>query len=563
MDVDYTVSTDVLIIGGGGAGVKAGIEAASRGAQTLMVTKQKFGYTGSTFYPGTSGWGMNAVIFPGDTEDQFVAEILEAGAGCADPQLARVLARDCTKRFHELERYGLEFLKNEAGAYQGVIPCFGKRLRGSATYGIPTIRKRLWKQLMIHGVQVRDHVAILKLVVEQGVCRGALGLDEMDNLVLFQAKATILATGGACGLYQYSLATDDQVGEGYALALEAGCSVVNLEFIQFIPGITWPVKKMLFQEKNLDTLPTMTNREGRAILADYLPAGVSVEACLIERAKHGPFSTTTCSRYFDIAMYEQWRAGLALDSGGIHMQYAPTVLNDERWVITKWLEFMRSRGLDVVGQGFDMIPHAQCFNGGIRIGTECQTAVPGLFAAGETAGGPHGADRLGGAAIAATQVFGAIAGEQAAVWALAHPSVQVEAQAARKDFEISLDSGKGGKVDIAGYITEIRSLMWTCGAIVRSAQRSDFALERIAAMQETFNPLAYFPSDPQMRQAVELQHMLTVATVFFSLCKERKESRGPHYRLDYSEPDPHYAGMLEAFFVPGTKLTPQIRILRP
>ncbi|PKL14205.1 MAG: hypothetical protein CVV52_02715 [Spirochaetae bacterium HGW-Spirochaetae-8] len=165
--------------------------------------------------------------------------------------------------------------------------------------------------------------------------------------------------------------------------------------------------------------------------------------------------------------------------------------------------------------------------------------------------------------MAATQVFGAIAGEQAAVWALAHPSVQVDAQAARKDFEISLDSGKGGKVDIAGYITEIRSLMWTCGAIVRSAQRSDFALERITAMQETFNPLAYFPSDPQMRQAVELQHMLTVATVFFSLCKERKESRGPHYRLDYPEPDPHYAGMLEASFVPGTKLTPQIRILRP
>jgi fumarate reductase (CoM/CoB) subunit A len=545
MKIDYVVSTDVLIIGGGGAGIKAAIEAAKRDAEVLMVTKRKFGYTGSTFYPGTSGWGMNAIIFPGDTEDFFVQEILEAGAGCADPRLARVLAQDCTRRFHELETYGLEFLKDPKGGYFGVIPCFGKRKRGSATYGIPTIRKKLWKQLMMGSIRVRDHVAILSLVVDHGTCIGAIGIDEMDHIVLFQAKATILATGGACALYQYSLATDDQVGDGYALALAAGCSVVNLEFIQFIPGITWPVKKMLFQEKNLDTLPTMTNRLGESVLADYLPPNVGIEECLVERAKHGPFSTTTCSRYFDIAMYEQWRKGLALDSGGLHMHYSPSVLKDERWVITKWLEFMQSRGINVVQDGFDMVPHAQGFNGGVRIDAQCRTEVAGLYAAGEVAGGPHGADRLGGAAIAATQVFGAIAGEQAALWAASHSQGVIEHCEAGSLLEQRLHTQQGGRVDIMAYETELRSLMWTCGAIVRSAERCEKALLRIQEMQREFNPAVYFPDDPHMREAAQLHGSLTVASVLLAIMNERKESRGPHYRLDYPKADESMAGMLQ------------------
>ena len=144
MKISYRTETDVLVIGSGGAGIKAAIKAAESGAGILLVSKQAFGRTGATFYPGTPGWGMQAVIHEGDSEDYFLEEILEAGAGTADPALARILADQSTAAFHELESYGLRFGQYEDGRYKGVIPCFGKRLRGSSTLGIDKIRRAMW-----------------------------------------------------------------------------------------------------------------------------------------------------------------------------------------------------------------------------------------------------------------------------------------------------------------------------------------------------------------------------------------------------------------------------------
>jgi succinate dehydrogenase/fumarate reductase flavoprotein subunit len=242
------------------------------------------------------------------------------------------------------------------------------------------------------------------------------------------------------------------------------------------------------------------------------------------------------------------------------MNYSSSILKDERWVITKWLEFMQGRGINVVQEGFDMVPHAQCFNGGVRIDAHCRTEVAGLYAAGEVAGGPHGADRLGGAAIAATQVFGAIAGEQAALWAAGHTHGVIERGEAGSLLNKKLYTQRGGKVDIIAYETELRSLMWTCGAIVRSAKRCETALHRIQEMQREFNPGAYFPGDPHMREAAQLHTSLSVAEVLLSIMNERRESRGPHYRLDYPEQDIAMAGMLETRLSPdgfNFKLIPQ------
>ena len=544
MNIDYTMQTDVLIIGGGAAGIKAAITASDSGAQVLLVTKQRFGHTGSTFYPGTRGWGMNAIIHPGDTVRYYIEEILAAADHTADPRLSELLATQCTDRFHELESYGINFSKDEHGNYNGVIPCFGKRVRGSTTIGLDAIRSALWKQLMIRNVTIRDQVSIISLVVEDGTCIGALAIDEMDSFAYIQAKAVLLATGGACGIYRYGLATADQTGNGYALALDAGARLVNLEFIQFIPGLTHPVKKMLFQEKNLDSIPSVTNRHGKEILNDYLPANISVAECLTERAKHGPFSNVTCSRYFDIAMYEEWRKGNVLDSGGIHMQYDASILSDTRWFITSWLEWMNAKHIDVVNDGFDMICHAQGFNGGIYIDRQCATGVRGLFAAGETAGGPHGADRLGGAAIAATQVFGAIAGKEAARWASDRSLCVMKTDEVAHRVSKQLDSKQGGIVSVAESIQEIQTIMWENGAIVRSAQRCDEGLKKIAEIEKRFNVTAHLQLKRQMKRAVDLRSAIETAKVLLTVMRHRKESRGPHYRIDYPEQDPALAGMI-------------------
>lgn len=551
IETSNQMTCDVLVIGSGGAGIKAAITAADAGASVLLVSKQAFGRTGATFYPGTPGWGMQAVLHEGDSPEFFLEEILEAGAGMASLALASVLAEQCTTAFHELEAYGLRFNQDEAGRYKSVIPCFGKRLRGSTTFGIDTIRGVLWNQLEKRAVTVRSGVTVISLTIRDGQVCGALAVDRDHVPFSICAKAVVLATGGACGLYRHALATPDVIGDGYVLALDAGAALVNIEFIQFIPGIVWPARKKLFQEKNLDTFPTMTNRLGEDIVRKYLPSAWTVEECLIERAKHGPFTTDDISFYVDVGLYEEALNGNAMPSGGIHIQYDRKVLTDPRWTITSWLDWMHGMGVRPVEQGFDMIPHAQCFNGGIAIDTRTSAGIAGLYAAGEAAGGPHGANRLGGAAIAATQVFGAIAGRESASFA--------SKQTNHKPVIIRLDDaldrrfqGFGcGDLDVAEAGDAIRDILWHSAAIVRSAERCRRGLDRLADIVRSFDPWRRIEGGSPVGEVVGLVNSLRLAEVMLTVIDARRESRGPHYRQDYPQRQKAFAAPFQVRWQPG------------
>jgi len=543
MKINYVHSTDVLVIGGGGAGIKAAIKAGEAGAEVLLVTKCRFGYTGASFYPGMEGWGINAITHEGDSVDYFYDEIIEAGAGATDRKLARILVEQSTERFHEMENYGVEFGKDKNGRYNSVISCFGKRVRGACA-NLEKIKKALWEQMMKNGVRIRSGINIISLVVDNGLCIGAVGFDEMDALMFINAKSTVIATGGGCDLFKYSLATPDQTGDGYIMAIEAGARLANLEFIQFIPGLTWPTKKLLFQEKNLDTFPQIKNRFGEDVLPKYLPKGITVEECLVERAKHGPFTSAAISKYFDIALYEEWQKGNVTNSGGIHFRYDSSVLDDERWIITSWVEWMKSRNVDVVHEGFDIIPHAQCFNGGIYIDENANVGIKGLFAAGETAGGPHGADRLGGNAQAATQVYGAIAGINAAQWAKDRTLAKEDAVDIISRLHSRFDTGQGGVVDIDACISEIKEIMWQCGAIVRSEERIAEGLKRISDLQRSFNPWEHYTKNINTKKASGLYSRINLSKILLEVMLYRKESRGPHYRTDYPEKNSAFEGMI-------------------
>ncbi|MBQ6544144.1 MAG: FAD-binding protein [Lachnospiraceae bacterium] len=544
MKIEYRLKTDVLVVGMGGAGIRAAIESARGGADTVLLGKAAFGRTGATFYPGTNGWGVQAVLFEGDSEEHFLEEILDAGAGCADPKLARVLAYGATERFHELEEMGLHFERHEDGTYKSVIPCFGKRLRGSSTLGLGKIRLVMWKQLMKAGVSVLENAEILHLVKKDGAVVGAVGLDALDVPFYIAAKAVVLATGGGCGIYKYSLATPDETGDGYQLALDAGARLINPEMIQFIPGLTKPVKKLLFQEKNLTTCPKFLDKNGKDILPAYLPEGLSEEECLTIRAKHGPFTTADQSFYVDYAMYEEAAKGNATESGGIHISYAPEVAYSTDWTVTDWLKWMHERGVDPVGEGFDMIPHAQCFNGGIYIDEKAYAGVPGLYAAGETAGGPHGADRLGGAAMAATQVFGKLAGENAAAYAKEANLPEISDMEIEAQLDEKFGRPEGELIDMEAAMEEIREIMWLSGAIVRNEERVRYGLSRIAAIEERFSPALQLEKGGRVKAVNDLISYITTAKVLLTVIDARKESRGPHYRSDYPAKDPAYEGAM-------------------
>ena len=544
MDLPYICDTDVLVIGQGGAGIKAAVGAAQQGADVILCGKKQFGKSGATFYPTLQNYGgVNAITRPdmGDSEEQFLEEILAAADGTVDEKLARVLVEGSTPAFRTLENeYELPFLRDETGNYAAVVCCFGKHER-SGSVPMPLFKKSMWRKLMTTGVRVRGGMDVACLVMKDGRCCGALAIDEVGQLVYLRAKATVLCTGGGCGIYKYSLATEDLTGDGYILALDVGASLVNMEFIQFIPGLTWPVQKFLFQQTALGTMPELKNRDGEDFLQPYLPEGVTREECLVERAKHGPFSTVGAGRYFDIAMYEQWRSGKAFESGGLLLKYPESIKNDQRHFIKSMLSWLEDYGVDSIHKGFHLIPHAQGFNGGIHIKEDASTGVPGLYAAGEVAGGPHGADRLGGNALAASQVFGGIAGISAAKYAAEQDRPEISAEEAYAQLRNRFDNPGGALADIEASKKMIREIMWTDGAICRSAERCAQGLAKIAQIEASFDPMKHLQEGVDARGAVSLYSYIQLSKVLLSVMDVRKESRGPHYRLDYPTRDPRFA----------------------
>ena len=547
MKITYTTDCDVLVIGAGGAGIKAAIKAAEAGSDVLLVNKYPVGVSGSTFYPRLKTWGMNSITNPqlGDSEEQFLSEILESGQGAADPEVARVLVEQSTPVRRELaEEYGLTFqVDPETGRYYSVIPCFGK-IERSTSCSMTEFKRTMWLRMMRSGVRIRTGIDVASLTVKDGVVTGAIGFDEKNNLFRIRAKACFMGTGGADAVYRYSLATPDQTGDGYVMAFAAGAELMNMEFIQFIPGITWPVKKFLFQEKPLDTLPSLQNIDGDAILVKYLPKEISISQCLTERAKHGPFSTIGEGRYFDIAMYEEWRKNRAYPDGGLKIRYPDSILKDNRFYIKNALSWLNEYGIDPVHEGMHILPHSQCFNGGIRINGKAETTLPGLFAGGESAGGPHGADRMGGNALAGSQVFGGIGGENAAVFAAKMCRDDTPDEIYLSDFTEKMSSGNGKKCDIHEAIREVRSVMWECAAIARSHERVLSAERRLSEVESSFDALSYFVSGNNVRNALGLHSYLELSKLMLRAMDERKESRGPHYRLDCPDPDPEYHGFI-------------------
>lgn len=547
MKISYRTDCDVLVIGAGGAGIKAAIKAAEAGCDVLLVNKFQVGVSGSTFYPRLQSWGMNSITNPsmGDSEEAFLDEILEAGQGAVDKEVARTLVEQSTPVRKELEKeYGLKFRVNpETGRFYSVIPCFGK-IERSASCGMKEFKDAMWKKMMRAGVRVRTGIDIASLVIYDGTVCGALGFDERRDLVFFRAKAVFMGTGGADAIYKYSLATPDQTGDGYVMAFDSGAELMNMEFIQFIPGLTWPVKKFLFQEKPLDTFPSLTNRFGEEILKNYLPKDVTLESCLTERAKHGPFSTVGDGRYFDIAMFEEWRAGRAFDDGGIMIKYPESIRQDKRFYIQEEVKWLNDYGVDPIGEGMHILPHSQCFNGGIRINSKAETSLPGLFAGGESAGGPHGADRMGGNALAGSQIFGSIGGESAAAFAKKQAFADIDERTLLAEFERKMSSGNGKETDLKAAIAEVRDIMWNDAGISRSGERFKDAFARIQAVSDSFDAYRHFENGNNYRDALGLHSYLKLAKIMLTAMEERKDSRGPHYRLDYPDRMPEYEGFI-------------------
>ncbi len=535
---------DVLVIGGGAAGLRAAAEAAALGTSVTLCSKSTLGTGGSTFLYPYGSIGINAITHPetGDNVDRFFQEIIEAGGGAVQEDLAWILAEQATDRFIELEKRGVRFKRGEDGGYRSVIPCFGKRMRG-ANANVIEYRNALLSWIRAEGVCVLEHTAALELIAQDGVCHGAILSDSKGKVTILWATATIIATGGNAGSFAYAESSPECCGESYAMAYDAGARLINLEFIQFAPAIVWPMPLGPFLNKALLSGFTLENKNGEQFLRRYIPNEINPCECIADRVHDDPFSSSNRGKYFDIALYEEWRIGKACEHGGLRICFDRRMLRDNPYpFVMEWAEDLNRRGVDPFGEGFEILPHAFSCNGGVLIDCNAQTDVAGLFAAGEAAGGMHGADRLGGNAMAATQVFGRIAGANAAQYA-SRSSARPLDSALKVFSQLMMDADTGNApMDCEEASARLKRILWQGASLCRSEERIDEALNELRIIAREVNPAASIREGTAPQAAFALKHQLTSTELTLRAVRLRQESRGAHYRGDHPIPDQRYCG---------------------
>ncbi|MHB8277080.1 MAG: FAD-binding protein [Candidatus Humimicrobiaceae bacterium] len=520
------IQCDVLIIGTGGAGIRAAIAAKDFGTNVILVTSKKHGYSGSTFYSNSMPWGIMTAGANQNDKEIFFEEIVKTSCGCLNKKLIQILVEQSNDRFLDLLSYGIKFRQLSDS---NETPCFGTKSRGAQLIALENARESLLGQISKRDIEVIDNLYIFDLLVRDNTCSGVVGINHEGEMVIIGAKVVVMASGGAEYLWKYNIVTSDITGDGYAMAARAGARLTNMEFIQFIPGILSPLNKINFHHPTLGSIPYLYNDAGEEFLTKYLPGEVTLGKCLMERASHGPFSNEDNSRYFDIAICMEEKNSPKEGYRGIEVKYADSYYSDKKY--ERWREFLLSKGIDTKHDHLRIFPHCQGFNGGILIDENCSTDIENLYACGECAGGVHGANRIGGNAILATQVFGNIAGEEAA-----KKSKHVrDINASILNYSLKIyNMGKLSSLHPKEIMRSIKNIMQECACIVREEKKLKEAINKIEDMECQYNPYHYINEKGFIKEALSAYNSLITSKIVLSAMLYRKESRGSHYRVDFS-----------------------------
>ena len=522
-----TISSDVLIIGSGGAGSRAAIEVDDAGLKPLIVSK------GLSFRSGCTGMaegGYNAVFKTVDKDDSIEAHIhdtLKGGSYLNDEKLVEILVNESPKRLIDLENYGALFDRQESGKIDQ-RPFGGQSFRRTCYQGDRTgaeLLNALKEEIIRRDIECIEEVMITSLVCEGTQVIGACGFDLKDSsLIYFQAKSTILASGGAGQLYPVTSNTFQKNGDGYAIAFRAGANLIDMEQIQFHPtGMVKPKTKrgILVTEAVRAEGGILLNKDGERFMSKYAPEKMELA------------TRDVVAR----SIYQEIIEGKGTDDGGVYLDISH--LDDD--YIDEKLETMvlqfENVGVDIKHEPIEVAPTAHHFMGGLKINTDASTSLENLFGAGEVCGGVHGANRLGGNALADTQVFGKIAGESASKAAkqtdLKTNEEMVENEASRIEGII-----KKGTIKPQDFKNRIKNLMWEKVAIVREEKTLNEALGELLEMQKELDSLDVSEKkqyNTELVTALEVINMVEICILTVKSAILRRESRGAHFRSDFPE----------------------------
>ncbi len=555
------------MIGAGGAGLRAAIEAKEtfKRGKILLVTKGLLGKSGVTATACSDRMAFHATLpytEPVGPENwRYHAEdIYRMGGYVSDGDLGSILAKESQAAFEYLDALGVPFVKKEDGrAYQFITD--GSEYARACYTGPRTanhIEEALVKKISSMEIQIIEDCMITDLIVQRSRVIGAFGMDQRedarieDRLKVFSAKAIVLATGGAGEAYEVHVYPEGMTGDGYGLAYRAGAELVNMEFIQIGPA---SIKTRLNCSGSLmRAVPRLINERGEEFLRTYLPEEMSpaeIGNLIFEKGSSWPVSIEKRTHRIDVAMFKEMIQGhrIFLDYRSNPQGFRFRDLNPswkERYqremkrpisdeerersplarlseINPESIDWLQEHGIDLrSGDLIEVAPCIQHFQGGVKIRERGNTSIRGLYAAGECAGGQHGANRPGGNALLDGQVFGRIAGHEAAVEAKTIDRHKVSSKQIEHHLKRlkSYDSGRKA----SEVRKEIQSVTSRHASVVRTESGLKEGLKNIRALRKE----GIRKDEKGAIFAFETENLLDVAEMILRASMTRKESRGPH-----------------------------------
>lgn len=512
------LSCDVLVVGSGGAGLRAAIAAREKGGEVLVISKASPGKATST----TISAGVFAGTPQGVSPDNHMARTLQAGRGLNQSELVRILVDEAPQRLQELMQWGIKAVFRNGYLYSlGAAPMWGRE-----------ITKCLVAKCKAMGVRFFGDMIVAALNMEMGTAGVVVYRVESDQWVTINAKALVLGTGGAGALFQRHDNPRRMLGDGYILAFNAGALLQHIEFVQFYPfGVAEPGFPSFLIPPRLADLGKLFNGKGEEIYEKYgiteRPAG--------ERAR---------DRLSQALFIETHRVGeeIWLDLTGV---------SEDDWQKDPFSGSTRKILGDrygAVARPLRIAPMAHHVMGGIRIEPRGFTSVPGLFAAGEVTGGVHGANRMGGNALTETLVFGKRAGDAAAEWALNmnQSNEKYTTDALQAFFQNSSNSKKN--IDPDRLTGQLQRIMWSEGGILRNKKGLIKTLESVKNIQQQAAEASLECHPDEVQRLLELRFAAATAALILEAALKREESRGAHYREDFPDQnDENWRGHLQVY----------------
>lgn len=521
------IKTDVLVIGAGGAGLRAAISAADAGLKTAVVSKSLIGKAHTVMAEG----GIAASLGNVDSKDNWevhFGDIMEEGVYLSNWRTAEILAKEVPDRVFELEKWGALFDRTPDGRIL-------QRAFGGHTYrrlchvgdrtGLELIRT-LQDQALHRDIDVIDELYITQLVKDGDRVCGAIGIKmNTGEFYAISAKAVVIATGGAGKVYKVTSNSWESTGDGIKLAYEVGATLMDMEMFQFHPtGMVYPpgVRGLLVTEGVRGDGGLLYNNKMERYMLKYSPEKKELDARdVVARAN-----------------YAEIQAGRGTEHGGVYLDIShksPQYIKEK--LPHMYMQFLEFAGVDITKEKMEVAPTTHYQMGGIRFDPEtCMSSVNGLFAAGEVACGLHGANRLGGNSLADILVFGKRAGDNAAIFAKDQDMKEIPEEEVQSQISYVLSFLKEKGTNPYSIMDQLTTAMSDNVGIIRDEEHLNKALEKVLELKKQYSTLGV-PGGRRYNHGLlacmELKSMLIVSEAIVRSALLRKESRGAHARSDY------------------------------